>query len=95
MTKKQKQIKMRRTILKLHDKKYADLIDHSVKECIRKGENYEVEYKGKVMILSPEDLKTKCLNRQYIEKPKYGERPYHLLSYLWEPKTIEKDGEQQ
>ena len=46
MTKKQKQIKMRRTILKLHDNKYADLIDHNVRECIRKGENYEVEYKS-------------------------------------------------
>lgn len=95
MTKKQKQIKMRRTILKLHDNKYADLIDHNVRECIQKGEDYEVEYRGKVMILTVEDLKTKCLGRQYIEKPKYGEKPYHLLSYLWKPKTIEKDGEQR
>lgn len=93
MTKKQKQINMKRTILKLHDKKYADLIDHSVRECIQKNENYEVEYRGKVMILTPEDLKTKCLGRQYIEKPKYGERPYHLLSYKWEPINIEKNGE--
>ena len=93
MTKKQKQINMKRTILKLHDKKYADLLDHSVRECIQKNENYEVEYRGKVMILTPEDLKTKCLGRQYIEKPKYGERPYHLLSYKWEPINIEKNGE--
>ena len=91
MTKKQKQINMKRTIIKLHEKKYADLLDERVKECIQKNENYEVEYRGKVMILTPEDLKTKCLSRQYIEKPKYGEKPYHLLSYLWEPtKIVEK-----
>jgi hypothetical protein len=91
MTKKQKQIKMKRQILKLHDKKYADLLDDRVKECILKNENYEIEYKGKIMVLTPEDLKTKCVSRQYIEKPKYGEKPYHLLSYLWEPiKTTEK-----
>ncbi len=76
---------MKRTILKLHDKKYADLIDHNVKECIQKNENYEVEYKGKMMILTPGQLKNECLGRQYIEKPKYGEKPYHLLSYLWKP----------
>lgn len=76
---------MKRTILKLDKQKHADLIDHSVKECIQKNENYEVEYKGKIMILTPEDLKTKCVGRQYIEKPKYGEKPYHLLSYKWEP----------
>ena len=85
MTKKQKQINMKRTILKLRDKKYADLIDHSVRECIQKGENYEIEYKGKTMTLTPEELKTKCVGRQYIAEPKFGDRPYHLLSYLWEP----------
>jgi hypothetical protein len=91
MTKKQKQIKMKRTIIKLHDKKYADLIDHNVRECIRKNENYEIEYRGKSMTLTPEDLKTKCVGRQYIAEPKYGDKPYHLLSYLWEPtKTVEK-----
>ncbi len=88
MTRKQKQINMKRTILKLHDKKYADLIDHSVKECIIKKENYEVEYKGKVMILTPEQLKTECKGRQYIAEPKYGDRPYHLLSYLWAPTKL-------
>ena len=76
---------MKRTILKLHDKKYVDLIDHSVRECIQKGENYEIEYKGKTMTLTPEELKTKCVGRQYIAEPKFGDRPYHLLSYLWEP----------
>ena len=43
MTKKQKQINMKRTIIKLHEKKYADLLDERVKECIQKNENYEVE----------------------------------------------------
>ena len=92
MTKKQKQIKMRRTILKLHDKKYADLIDHNVKECIQKGENYEIEYKGKSMTLTPEELKTKCIGRQYIAEPKYGDQPYHLLAYLWEPIKSTQNG---
>lgn len=82
---------MKRKILKLHDKKYVDLIDHSVRECIQKNENYEVEYRGKIMVLTPDDLKTKCADRRYFEKPKYGETPYHLLSYLWEPIKIEKD----
>jgi hypothetical protein len=91
MTRKQKQIKMKRQILKLHDKKYANLLDDRVKECIQKNENYELEYKGKTMILTAEDLKTKCVSRQYIEKPKYGEKPYHLLSYLWEPTKTTKD----
>lgn len=94
MTRKQKQIKMKRQILKLHDKKYADLLDDRVKECILKNENYEIEYKGKIMVLTPEDLKTKCISRQYIEKPKYGEKPYHLLSYLWEPIKTTKDEQQ-
>lgn len=91
MMKKQKQIKMKRQILKLHDKKYADLLDDRVKQCILKNENYEIEYKGKIMVLTPEDLKTKCVSRQYIERPKYGEKPYHLLSYLWEPIKTTKD----
>lgn len=91
MTKKQKQINMKRQILKLHNKKYADLIDERVRECIRKNESYEIEYRGKSMILTPEELKTKCVGRQYIAEPKFGDRPYHLLSYLWEPtKTTEK-----
>lgn len=88
MTRKQKQIKMKRTILKLRDKKYADLVDHQVRECIQKKENYEVEYKGKSMFLTPEELKTKCVGRQYIAEPKYGDKPYNLLSYLWEPTKI-------
>lgn len=88
MTKKQKQINMKRTILKLHDKKYADLIDHSVKECIKNNENYEVEYRGKVMILTPEQLKTQCVGRQYIAEPKFSDKPYHLLSYVWAPTKI-------
>lgn len=91
MTRKQKQRKMKRVILKLNEKKYADLIDHNVRECIRKNENYEIEYKGKVMTLTPEELKTKCVGRQYIEKPKYGEEPYHLLSYLFEPTKLSKN----
>lgn len=89
MTKKQKQIKMKRTILKLHDKKYVNLIDHRVKECIVKNENYEVEYRGKTMTLTPEQLKTQCVDRQYIAQPKFGDKPYHLLSYLWEPTKID------
>lgn len=79
---------MKRIILKLHDKKHIDLIDHNVKECIHKNENYEVEYKGKIMFLTPDDLKTKCVGRQYITKPKYGDKPYHLLTYLWEPTKL-------
>ena len=70
---------MKRTILKLHEKKYADLVDHKVRECIQKGENYEIEYRGKSMTLTPEQLKTKCVGRQYIEKPKFGEKPYHKI----------------
>lgn len=93
MTKKQKQINMKRKILKLHNKKWADLIDHSVRECIQKNENYEIEYRGKLMVLTPEDLKTKCVARQYIEKPKFGITPYHLLSYSWEPTKLVKHGE--
>jgi hypothetical protein len=82
---------MKRQILKLHNKKYADLIDERVRECIRKNESYEIEYRGKSMILTPEELKTKCVGRQYIAVPKFGDKPYHLLSYLWEPtKTTEK-----
>lgn len=88
MTKKQKQINMKRTILKLHDKKYADLIDHSVKECIKNNENYEVEYRGKVMMLTPEQLRTQCVDRKYIAEPKFGDKPYHLLSYVWAPTKI-------
>lgn len=88
MTRKQKQINMKRTILKLHDKKYANLIDHSVKECIKNNENYEVEYRGKVMILTPEQLKTQCVGRQYIAEPKFGDKPYHLLSYVWAPTKL-------
>jgi hypothetical protein len=87
-TKKQKQINMKRQILKLHNKKYADLIDERVRECIRKNESYEIEYRGKSMILTPEELKTKCVGRQYIAVPKFGDKPYHLLSYLWEPTKI-------
>lgn len=93
MTRKQKQRNMKRVILKLHDKKYANLVDHKVRECIKKNENYDIEYKGKVMTLSPEELKTKCVGRQYIERPKYGEQPYHLLSYLWEPTKMKSNGE--
>ena len=91
MTRKQKQINMKRVIQKLHDKKHVDLIDHKVREGIQKNENFEVEYRGKVMTLTPDDLKTKCLSRQYIEKPKYGEQPYHLLTYSWEPTKTTKD----
>ena len=91
MTKKQKQINMKRTITRLNNKKLADLVDHNVRECIQKKENYEIEYRGKSMILTPEELKTKCVGRQYIAEPKYGDKPYHLLSYLWEPtKIVEK-----
>jgi hypothetical protein len=79
---------MKRQILKLHNKKYADLIDERVRECIRKNESYEIEYRGKSMILTPEELKTKCVGRQYIAVPKFGDKPYHLLSYLWEPTKI-------
>lgn len=79
---------MKRTILKLHDKKYANLIDHSVKECIKNNENYEVEYRGKVMILTPEQLRTQCVGRQYIAEPKFGDKPYHLLSYVWAPTKL-------
>lgn len=88
MTRKQKQINMKRTILKLRDKKYADLVDHQVRECIQKKENYEIEYKGKSMFLTPEELQTKCVGRQYITEPKYGDKPYNLLSYIWEPTKI-------
>jgi len=88
MTKKQKQINMKRTITKLNNKKLADLIDHNVRECIQKKEDYEIEYRGKSMILTPEELKTKCVGRQYIAEPKFGDKPYHLLSYLWEPTKI-------
>lgn len=88
MTKKQKQINMKRTITRLNNKKLADLIDHNVRECIQKKENYEIEYRGKSMILTPEELKTKCVGRQYIAEPKFGDKPYHLLSYLWEPTKI-------
>jgi hypothetical protein len=42
------------------------------------------------MTLTPEELKTKCVARQYIERPKYGEEPYHLLSYLFEPTKLSK-----
>ena len=84
---------MKRVIQKLHDKKYADLIDHSVRECIQKNENYEVEYRGKVMVLTPDQLKNECLGRQYIEKPKYGQTPYHLLSYKWNPINLQNNGE--
>jgi hypothetical protein len=94
MTRKQKQINMKRTILKLHNKKYADLIDHSVKECIQKNENYEVEYKGKLMILTPEQLRTQCVGRQYIAEPKFGDKPYHLLSYVWSPTKLLENDEQ-
>lgn len=94
MTRKQKQIKMRRVIAKLHEKKYIHLIDRQIKECIQKGENYDVEYKGKIMTLTPEDLKTKCTDRQYIEKPKFGEKPYHIYGYLWEPTKSVNNGEQ-
>ena len=88
MTKKQKQINMKRTITKLNSKKHADLVDHNVRECIQKKEDYEIEYRGKSMILTPEELKTKCVGRQYIAEPKFGDKPYHLLSYLWEPTKI-------
>lgn len=88
MTKKQKQINMKRTITKLNNKKLADLVDHNVRECIQKKENYEIEYRGKSMILTPEELKTKCVGRHYIAEPKFGDKPYHLLSYLWEPTKI-------
>lgn len=82
---------MKRTITKLNNKKLADLVDHNVRECIQKKENYEIEYRGKSMILTPEELKTKCVGRQYIAEPKFGDKPYHLLSYLWEPtKIVEK-----
>jgi hypothetical protein len=79
---------MKRTITKLNNKKLADLVDHNVRECIQKKENYEIEYRGKSMILTPEELKTKCVGRQYIAEPKFGDKPYHLLSYLWEPTKI-------
>jgi hypothetical protein len=82
---------MKRTILKLYNKKYIDLFDYNVKECVHNNENYEIEYKGDIMILTPDELKTKCVGRQYIANPKYGEKPYHLLSYLWKPtKLLEK-----
>jgi len=41
------------------------------------------------MTLTPDELKTKCVRRQYIAEPKYGDKPYHLLSYLWEPTKLE------
>jgi len=88
MTKKQKQINMKRTITRLNSKKHADLVDHNVRECIQKKEDYEIEYRGKSMTLTPEELKTKCVGRQYIAEPKFGDKPYHLLSYLWEPTKI-------
>jgi hypothetical protein len=76
---------MKRIILKLHEKNYIDLIDHSVKECIVKNENYEVSYKGKIMILTPDELRSECKARQYVSTPKYGDVPYYILSYLWQP----------
>ena len=42
MTKKQKQINMKRTITKLNNKKLADLVDHNVRECIQKKENLKL-----------------------------------------------------
>lgn len=91
MTRKQKQINMKRVMQKLYEKKYADLVDRHVKECIQKKENYEIEYRGKSMTLTPEELQSKCLGRQYIEKPKYGTNPYHILYYKWEPTKSAKD----
>lgn len=76
---------MERTVKKLYND-CIDLIDHNVRDCVNKKEDYEVFYNGKSMKLSPEQLKKECIGRKIISDAKY-ENSYRLLSYKWNPKN--------
>jgi len=79
---------MRRDVKKLYNG-CIDLIDHNVKLCIEKNENYQVFHNNDMMTLTPEELKTKCVGKQRIDKPAHGNKPYRLLSYEWTPDKVE------
>jgi hypothetical protein len=92
MTSKLNQKEMQRIIKKLFEGR-ADLIDRDVRDCIKRGENYYVVYNNKTMTLSPDDLKTKCLGRQYINNKNTGHK-YELFSYKFVPDKPVKDEQQ-
>lgn len=74
---------MKITIKKLY-RKCIDLRDYNIKKCIQENQNYIVTFQGDIMILSPSDLQTKCVNKQLVS-PTKGQVPYELWSYEWKP----------
>ena len=62
----------------------VDLRDYNVKDCIKRNENYIINYSGELMSLSPDDMVNKCIHRQNAPSI-IGTDDYELWSYKWEP----------
>lgn len=65
--------------------------DYSVKQCIEKKENMRIMVKDETMTLTPEELRTKYVNRptEVYESQFNGGKPYRLIGYLFEPDKVE------
>jgi hypothetical protein len=69
-------------------KLYRDMIDvrsYEAIRCIELRENLEITYEGKKMTLTPEQLKTECVEKGLKQHSIKGSAPYSLWSYIWIP----------
>jgi len=84
---------MFKEVTKLYQDKYIDLKDYYVKTAIKNKQNITVSYRGKTMVLTPQDLKEKrlILNKDPIISKVYPDQSYYLYSYLWKPQTEEEE----
>ncbi len=79
---------MRKDLKKLYEGN-ADIRDYEVARCISKKESVEIYFEGDKMTLSPEDLESKKIKTSGIIDSKFGGKSYRLISYAWNPDTVE------
>lgn len=73
-------------VKKLFKRTIVSVRSNTIDKCLKKKEGLLVSYKGKTMLLSYEDLKTKKF--QIVKRPfmsKYGTKPYFLIDFSWRP----------
>jgi len=70
-------------------KGYPVARDYDVKECIKQNENLQIEYKGDIMTLTPEELRSKVVDKSNNLPSKFGGKEYRLLCYEWNPDKVE------
>ena len=79
---------MRRESKKLYNGN-AEVRDYDVKECIKRNENLQIEHKGDIMTLTPEELRSKVVDKSNNIPSKFGGKEYRLLCYEWNPDKVE------